>query len=982
MLALALALGFATDGALAQDDADEDAERIIVTGSRVARSGFNAPNPVTVMGADLTEDLGIVNVGDTLRRLPQNTAFFTETNVGIGNFNVGSQLANLRGLNPFFGTRTLTLVDTRRVVPTTEGGAVDLTLIPSMLVARTEVVTGGATAAYGSDAIAGVVNVILDTELEGLKGQFDYGQTFRGDGQEGHAALAFGSGFAEDRGHVLLGIEYQSQNNIGPCSKTRDWCAESWAVGTNAAFNSPAGVGNGLPNFVVAPGAKLPTTNAGVIAPCLNAGCFPPGAGPQQQFNADGTALRDYDPGRFGGLFARIGGDGEILAYDHSNIRPEVERYSGLAHVSFEIAPALEAFGEVAYAHSDALSFPANGSLGPAGRPIRPDNAYLTPAVAAQIPNGGLLSRVFLPTALSARNTTENETIRFVAGLQGDLFSDWSWDAYYQYGRNENHQKLFNNTVGGLVAPNQYDFLGFAMDAVRSNPADPNSPIVCRATLPGPSFNPRAAGCVPINLFGEDNVTDEAAEYVFRTLQEDSEYTQHVVGANTRGTLFQGWAGPISAAAGVEWRRDEADTTHDIPNQPWYGSYVLSYGLDRGGEIEVLEGYAEVDVPLLRDLPFAQSLDVNLAARQTRNEATSSTSGDSSEHEFSSWKASAIYDVVDWLRFRGTLSRDVRAAGFRELFLPFVTAQGVPGSFPGGINNPWNNNVAEAYAVTTGGNPDLEPEEADTTTFGVVLSPGGALDGLQFSADWYEIDLGGAIAINPGAQQLVNACFQSNGASAACAEVSGFGTTDITAVDARAVNLGSFLTRGYDFEASYNLPLDRFHESLAGDVNLRVIASYLYDMIIDTGLGSPPINYHGQSGPVASFGGFNTSPDWRANAWLTYTLDRFSTTLEAQYVGDGTLNATWTESPPGDPSNTQLNTVTDNSVEDRVYFALSGSYAIAAADDGRSVEVFGVINNLFDEDPPVAPGGNLYPTNPVYFDTLGARFRAGVRITF
>ena len=184
-----------------------------MTGSRVSRSGFDSSQPLTTIDSQQIENLGLVNVGDVIRTLPQNTPFFTETNVGIGNFNVGAQLANLRGLNPFFGTRTLTLVDTRRVVPTTEGGAVDLTLIPSMLVERTEVVTGGASAQYGSDAIAGVVNVILDKDLEGFKAQVDYGQTAEGDGGDTHASFAWGTAFGDDgRGHVLAGLEYQQQD--------------------------------------------------------------------------------------------------------------------------------------------------------------------------------------------------------------------------------------------------------------------------------------------------------------------------------------------------------------------------------------------------------------------------------------------------------------------------------------------------------------------------------------------------------------------------------------------------------------------------------------------------------------------------------------------------------------------------------------------------------------------------------------------------
>ena len=147
----------------------EQLSEVVVTGSRVARSTFTTPNPVTVLDSKDIQNLGLTNVGEVLGELPQNSNFFAANNVGLGNFNVGAQLANLRGLNPFFGTRTLTLVDTERVVPTATGGGVDVTLIPSMLVARTEVVTGGASAVYGSDAVAGVVNIILDKKLDGFK---------------------------------------------------------------------------------------------------------------------------------------------------------------------------------------------------------------------------------------------------------------------------------------------------------------------------------------------------------------------------------------------------------------------------------------------------------------------------------------------------------------------------------------------------------------------------------------------------------------------------------------------------------------------------------------------------------------------------------------------------------------------------------------------------------------------------------------------
>ena len=946
-------------------------EEIIVTGSRVSRSGFDSSQPLTTIDSQQIENLGLVNVGDVVRTLPQNTPFFTETNVGIGNFNVGAQLANLRGLNPFFGTRTLTLIDTRRVVPTTEGGAVDLTLIPSMLVERTEVVTGGASAQYGSDAIAGVVNVILNKDLEGVKAQVDYGQTSEGDGGDTHASFAWGTGFGDDsRGHVIAGLEYQKQDRIGPCSYTRDWCAEGWGIANRAGVP-------GQPNFVIAPDAKQTTSQYGVIQSCLNAACanppgtpptVPPPLGPNLTFNADGSAVSPFNLGVPGvGFATRIGGDGTLLGYGTSNVRPEVERYSGMAHVSFDLSDRLSWFGEVAYSTSDALGTPANGGLGPTGLRIQADNAFLTPAVSAALgPNGGQLARIFMPDVINAVNTTDNETTRFVTGLEGELGSNWDWDVYYQHGKNENHQQLIHNMVGSLAggAVRQHDFLRWALDAVRSNPADPTSPIVCRATLPGPAFVANAAGCVPLNIFGNGNASPAALDYVFRTLKEDNEYTQDVVGVNFRSTIAEGWAGPIALATGVEWRTDKAETTHDLANQPWYSSYLLSYGLDRGGDIDVLEAYGELNVPM------TQKFNTNFSVRETQNKTKSSTDATiSGDDTFASWKVAAIYDPLDWLRFRATVSQDVRAAGFRELFLPRVTQIGFAT-----VTDPWNGGVTDtSFAATTGGNPDLEPETADTKTFGTVFS----FDRFRLSADWFEIDLADAITQSPGNQPLVNACFSSSGTGPACDRIMGEGPgSDITAIDSGAMNLAGFLTRGWDYEATFDFPLES-----GSSINLRLIGTYLYDMIVDTGLGPAPIDYEGQSGPVASFGSFNTQPKWQARAFLTFASDRFTSTLETRYVGSGTLNATWFESPPGSPSNTQLLSVDDNSVDDAYYLSYSGSYDFRRS-EGNQVQLFWVINNLLDEDPPIAPGGNAYPTNPVFFDTLGLRYRAGVRIAF
>ena len=234
--------------------------------------------------------------------------------------------------------------------------------------------------------------------------------------------------------------------------------------------------------------------------------------------------------------------------------------------------------------------------------------------------------------------------------------------------------------VGSLTgtAERPYDFLRWALDAV-VNPANPTQ-IVCRATIPGATFRANAASCVPLDIFGNDGASQAAIDFAFRSLKEDSDYKQDVVGVNFRSNIAQGWAGPIAFATGVEWRSDKADTTHDIPNQPWYSSYFLSYGLDRGGTIDVLEAYGEVQIPM------SKKLQTDFALRETHNESDSATNSTvSGSHDFSSWKASAIYDALQWLRFRATVSQDVRAAGFRG-FLPRVTVQS--GAFPANVTVP------------------------------------------------------------------------------------------------------------------------------------------------------------------------------------------------------------------------------------------------------------------------------------------------------
>lgn len=991
----ALAIGLLLGGsgtAWAQDDAAVPAAKssddIIVTGSRVSRSTFDTPNPVTVLNSEDIEKLGLVNVAEVVAQLPQNSNFFAANNVGLGNFNVGAQFVNLRGLNPFFGTRTLTLIDGQRVVPTSTGGGVDISLVPSMLVGRTETVTGGASAIYGSDAIAGVVNIILDKTLEGFKAQVDYGATTHGDGDDWHAAGAWGTAFADGRGHFIVGAEYQHTSSIGNCTEERDWCGQNYGMFTNPDFAT-----NGQPHYIIGPNASPAySSSTGVLIPCFAfvGVCI---AGTPVQFNPEGTETIPYDPGLYSGgagVFGfRQGGDQySVGAYDATTMRPSIKKLSTLARLQYEVSPAITVSLEGSYAKSKARNPIANGAIGPyafdvgggalVGFHIAPDNAFLPADVAATLGPGGAFIGRNMTNLQNAENETENETWRMVAGLEGGFGGSWAWDAHYSHGENRNDQALHHNVVDPL--------LRFTLDAVD----DGSGSIVCGVTIPG-RINPNtgapytpgdvslasASGtCVPLNLFGAANADQAAIDYAFRTLYEHSTQKQDVVSFNLRGDLFAGWgAGTVKLATGAEWRQESGVVTHDIADQPWYAGYTLGYGLDYGGKTKVLEGYGELNVPVFKDSAIGKYLELDGAVRWTHNKNTGTlgqNAGQSQSREFVTWKVSGIWDMTDWLRFRATRSRDVRAAQFRELFQTYAPTVG--GAF-GTVTNPWNAGASDPVTINSGGDVNLKPEKADTLTAGIVLQPQGALSGFRFSADWYQIKIADAIVGPPfgfGAQNIVNGCYQ--GSQVFCDLMTGEGTSDILVVENVAGNLQGFATRGIDFEAAYKTSVGK------GSLSFRVLASYLYDQLFDAGLGQAPTNYAGQSGPTAAFGSFNTGPKWQGNAFVSYNQGPFTGTVQARYVGSGRYLTVINGETPIDPSDpgydtTLSNSISDNSVSSAVYFNLAASFDIT-----KEIQLFGSLNNVFDKDPAIAPGGNGFPTNPVYFDTYGRTFRVGARV--
>ncbi len=958
---------------------------IVVTGSRIDRaSGFNQPTPATVIGVELMQDLGQVNVTEALRLIPQNSNFQSDASAGItAGANVGASYANLRGLNPFNGTRTLTLVNSRRFIPTSDGGAIDLNVIPSAMIQRVETVTGGASAAYGSDAIAGVVNIFLRNSFEGVEAQVDYGQTTRGDGKSFHASLIGGTSFNGGRGHLVASAEYQNNKGIGDCAKVRLWCAESWDIFTNSnniipgstarsGYSIPGSPGYGLPHYIIGPNSKQAYNDPRGVVRDRDPAAL---AARNLRFTDDGTGVVQYDPGNFvnaAHIGARQGGDG-ASTYDDSDIQTPVKRWVGYVFGEYELTDALTLQTELTYAKRIASN--SSYIIGPRSSfLVNADNPYIPDDLRALLAGTDFSLGKDLDDTLTSENRAEADVFRGLIGLKGNLFSDWTWDAYYQYGHNKRRQDRTNVRVN---APFQ-----FALQAVR-DPNDPNN-IVCKE-LTQASPDPRAQGCVPFNLFGLNNADPAALAYVYRPLFEDFLYEQHVVSGAVQGTVYEGWgAGPVSAAAGVDYRTESGSVSHgDIPE---YNDYAFSFGLDYSGKINVIEGFGELNVPVFRDAAIGDLFEVNGAIRYTRNHATNRDTTEEKTAEAVSWKLSAIYDVIPDLRIRASRSRDIRAAGFRELFLRNVPTE--PGSVSGIVDNPALGQQPggnDWTPILNGGSFALTPEKADTTTAGVVLQP-SFIPGLRLSADWYQIKIADAVTILSG-QRIVDFCDDYD---LFCDRITygAAGPADITFIDARQVNLAKLELRGFDFEVDYRLPLADIQADWGGALNIRLLANRQYDFIAQPNPEVPETDYAGQSGPVVDGGDFNPAPPWLWNAFVSYSNEGFNTTLSWRRVSEGIyhINRIGPEDPGYDP--TLENSINTNRVKGASYFNIAMSYQIPIGTSGdRHVEVFAAMENIFDRKPSVAPGGGSgagsnYPTNPAYFDTFGSRFRTGLRVAY
>jgi iron complex outermembrane recepter protein len=1012
--AVALALGCAGSTLAAEAPPDEaQLEEVQVTGSRIAQApGMFTPTPVTSLQMEELDAVSPGNLIDGLSQLPQ---FFNNSapQQALGGQNSGGSNVNLRGAGI---SRTLVLVDGRRVVSSNRFGTVDVNMLPEMLLRSVDTVTGGASASYGTDAVAGVVNFKLNTDFEGLKVQGQYGITDRSDGNAYEVGVAFGTRFAE-RFHFMGSFQRADQDAIKSLEslQSRPWFNQASRV-TNPNAAGPSF----LRRAYVAPTNY--TVNGLFVdnaAPLLN----------RLQFDGTGTALA---PLPFYGVGSRDAGclcqALPVQAYGVSaddEVAVAYNRDNAFARLSFELNDNVEFFAQGMWGDNAADQRRESIALLSIwqGR-VYSNNAFLSPALQQQVFNGSPAARTstdnttgtpeqvryvgfasFLPNNETnplgdTRQTTANEMRSITAGvkwdLEGGFLDGWTVDAYVQQG--ENRQDF--NTENGI----RVDRLWFALDAVR----DPSGNIVCRAALPQYDPNGYLRGCAPLNLFGgTSNITPEAAAFVidpFKKASQWIEQTSAEVAMN--GDMGFGLpAGDISAAFGIAYREesldqrtvDPADEYPALPDGrlfsdlglapagirglipvpgvaavPGYAGYpglrfVGSGYLGDGnsssvqfsslraisGKSDVKEVFTEFQIPLLEDVAFAQNLETTLAARW----ADYSGSG-----EIWAWKAGLSWAINEQFRIRATQSRDVRAPNLRDRFDQTRGGFTIVDRFTG---------QTVSGATFSGGNPLVEPEEADTTTVGFVFRP-NFLNGFEASIDWYDIEINGAIAqLTP--QQLMDGCFQGDQVLCQYIIRSGNPTTGpIERIDSLFINLAKQKIEGVDLELGYSRAIELFGGG-SEKLTLRLFATKLMENSIQNRGGAVDEQVGQISGPILL-------PEDKVSAIATYANGGWSGTVIGRYIGDGELDRLLTESPVAIPG---VTTIDNNHVGSVFYTDLTMSFEPQSLDGLR---VFGTVQNLFDRAPPLTPQAILRTgpaeVSPAIHDQIGRRFTLGVSYDF
>jgi outer membrane receptor protein involved in Fe transport len=974
------------------DAADAGDSTIVVTGSRIVSPNIVSLAPVQVVGEADIDQSGAINIQEVLL---ENPAFgvpaLSRTNSAFLTSGAGVATVDLRDLG---SDRTLVLVNSRRVVAGLSGtNTVDLNVIPTQFIDRIDILTGGASSLYGSDAVAGVVNFIYKRNFEGILAEGQYGISHRGDSARYQLSLTGGGNFANDRGNLMVHLGYTNEDGLASRQRkdsridnvshiTYTYDPDDFFVVDAPRFSS----------FV--PQGRFDVNGTA-------------GAGDDFTFSPDNTLCDFYSTNGSGCGGVPNGFNRQF----YRTLAVPVERYLFATRGTFEITPSIGAFIEGTYAKTTSSReiepfaldsgdiFPVTGRA-----PIQTivdgvtvNNPFVPAeilAAAQDTDDDGLLDIGFgrRLVELGTRNSSSTRDFyRMVVGLEGKVFNDkFNWDISYNYGQTSEGQ----TSNGQPNVPNFRNALNAFTEDATTGDVDGNGIVgdtICA------DATARAEGCVPINIFGFGSITPEAAAYVAAEQTLQTRITQQVWAANLSGSLFELPAGPLGIAVGAEYRKETSKENNDaLTNAGLNAGNALP---DTEGEFNVKEIYGEVNVPILSERPFFHQLNLRAAGRLSDYSTVGSVK---------TWNVGADWAPIEALRFRGTYARSVRAPNIGELFT------GPSQTFPTGLSDPCNGitltstgtvadqcladagvlqNIADsggAFTVTqadkqgisgfNSGNPNLGVEKSRSITFGAVFAPRDIpmLRNLVLSVDYYNIKIDDAIVAPPRAF-ILNQCYQqadpffcsliqrrqvASGSNSA-------GSLEF--INAPSVNGGVFKVEGIDFVASYRTGLDRFVEGM--NLNARVAWTHLLDGFVVPIPGADKDPFKGEIGDAVD----------RVNGTIGISNDKWGISFTGTYIGESfednqyidAMNAKREQFDLGPPFDKH-----DIAVDPEFYLDSQITFTPA-----RQYEMFVGVDNLLDNKAPRLLSATTFNTTGSQtaadvYDVFGRRYYAGVRLRF
>lgn len=982
---------------------------VVVTGSRIASRSYTSDSPLVGVSAAQIASAGQVSLDSALGQMPQFAAAQGQTEVGDAQgatgFQGGQSYSDLRGLGP---ERTLVLLDGQRLVPTNPTGAVDLNVIPMAMIEGVDVITGGASAVYGSDAMAGVVNFRLRQHFHGIQLSYQHGATTGGYGPENSVSVLMGGNFDHDKGNAVVDLEYSERGAI---------------TGADSSFfSNPAIFSRGVarpPEAIFKSGeigATIPVSAVNAVlagypgtSPVAGdaSGNYPGYLG----INGDGTLFTSKDPGscvqNYRGAVGKVPGLAitpncttvESYLGPYFYVQTPLQRYNLFSRATYNINDNVQAYGQINFMHSTSGDVNAASYMGPGKFMYVPTNnpyVYGNPALssiltAAGVPvgagagTGNTINMEDWATPMGPRiETFLYNDFQLTTGLKGGIGNtSLAWNVFGSYGQSHMENDEHNNINLPALESIIYGTAGYAG-------AD-------GSTCQGYAWNP----------LGGQPLSKGCLEYVSGTAKNTNLLTQKYLEADLSGNLWQLPAGPLKFALGADYRGDSFDYEADPSLDPAFNvmpstfpANIISPSYDlissAGGTQNVREVYIELRAPLLTDKPFAKDVSVDVAGRHSQYDLFGGAN---------TWKADLHWQATDAVAFRGGFERAFRAPSLQDLYNPTVQAQDSLSVDPCNYNSSYRTgaNAAQVTALcaaqspTAGspsfdyglqsangiirGNQSLKPEVADTYSFGFVLTPrfdAPLARQLGASVDYYHIKINGAIA-GVTLNSIVQNCFNVNGSNPSYSESNFYcqqitrdqGSGAIVLAQEFSQNVGSYLTDGVDLEAHWGLDLhDLGLPQHSGQLKLQTYVSYLRSLQISGVPGVPNIDFAGSIGDTQTAmqaDGTSVSdlshPKYKANTMIGYTVGPIGAALHWRYIA--AMEDLMDGPGSGDPG-----------VPAYSYFDLDVNYQVTS-----QIQLTGGLTNLFNKQPPRVAGAPLL-TDAATYDVMGRTYYVGVKANF